>query len=184
MRAVILSSMKMFKITIPRLMAIHFLLSGLILFLAGEGFSHRSSTAISIFQIPLFAWPIWFFFLGKGWKRAVSVSAAVFLSLVMLGGYLTKDKNLLERRRFTTPFGQIYFVQQFDYDHSKELPDQIVLERPLPFGFVKTIKLYHPKTSSIGKISEAKTHDNALVVKGTWGSYSFKYDNQQVQLVQ
>lgn len=179
-----LESMKMLKITVAKLMAIHFLISILIVFLAAEGFSHRSSTAISIFQIPLFAWPVWFFFLGQGWKRILSVSAACFFSLVMLAGYLFKDENLLERRRFTTPLGQIYVVQQFDSDHSKELPDRIDLEKPLPLGFVKTIKGYYPKTSSIGKILEAKVYDNALVVKGTRGSYTFEHNKNQLQLVQ
>ncbi|MBC7743088.1 MAG: hypothetical protein H7061_12885 [Bdellovibrionaceae bacterium] len=184
-RADMLGLMKMLKLTIPRLMAIHFLINVLLLLLVSEGFSHRSSAAKSILQIPLFAWPIWFFFLGQGWKRILSVSAAVVFSLVMVVGYLSKDENLLQRRRFTTSQGQVFIIQQFDFDHSKELPDQIALERPLPFGFTKTIESYHPKkNSSIGKISEAKVIDNTFVIKGEWGSYLFKHNGNQLQLVQ
>lgn len=164
-------------------MAVHFLISLLIIILGAEGFSHRSSTAVSIIQLPLFTWPIWFFFLGKGWTRALSVTMALFLCFVMAIGFLFKDENRLTRRRFITPFGQIYIVQQFDFDHSKELPDQINLEQPLPFGFTKTIKGYFPKTPEIGEIHDFKVHENTFEVKGAWGSYKFIHDGSQLQLV-
>lgn len=179
-----LGSMKVLNLNVQKLMAIHFLMSALILILAAAGFSHRSSTIVGIFQIPLFVWPIWFVFLGRGWKRALSVFAACFFSLVMLAEYLFQDENLLDRRRFTTRLGQIYVVQQFDFDHSEEMPDRIDLEEPLALGFVRTINRYFPKSLSIGKISEAKVYDNTLVVKGTSGSYSFKRNRNQLLLVQ
>ncbi|MBK7892284.1 MAG: hypothetical protein IPJ84_15995 [Bdellovibrionales bacterium] len=172
----------MFKTTIPRLMAIHFLLNVLILSIAG--ISHRSRAAESILTSPLFLWPIWFFFLGQGWKRALSVSFATVLSFAVLVVFLIKDENLIGRRRFATQLGQVYLVQQFDFDNSKELSDKIYIEKPLPFGFIKTIKSYFPKNSSIGRISEAKVHGTTFVVKGDWGSYFFKYNGDQLELVQ
>ena len=98
--------------------------------------------------------------------------------------FLVKNENRLERRRFITSLGQIYILQQFVFDHSEELPDQIDLEMPLPFGFVKAIKGYYPKNKSIGEISGAKFYDNTFEVKGAWGSYNFKLDGNQLQLVQ
>lgn len=177
-------TMKTLKVTLPRLMTLHFIISILILFLAAEGFSHRSTLATNLIQIPLFIWPVWFFFLGKGWRRAASVSVASLLSLVMLGAFLTKDENQLDRRRFTTSLGQAYIVQQFDFDHSKELPDQIELEQPLGFGFLKALRSYISKNPSIGKIQDARVHENSFEIIGTFGSYNFRHDGRQLQLIE
>ncbi len=79
--------------------------------------------------------------------------------------------------------GQIYILQQFDFDHSKELPDKVELEQPLPLGFVKRIKVFFPEGPSIGKIHEAKTSENAFEIYGTLGSYKFKRDGNELRLV-
>ncbi|MFZ3229031.1 MAG: hypothetical protein WA160_02410 [Pseudobdellovibrio sp.] len=181
--------MKMFKISIPRLMLIHFLLNVLILSIpylipSIAGIYHRSRIAESILASPLFLWPIWFFFLGQGWKRVLSVSFATVLSFAALWMFFIGDENTIESRRFATRLGQVYLVQQFDFDKSKELPDRIYIEKPLPFGFIKTIKSYIPENSSIGSIYETKVHGNTFVVKGHWGSYFFKHNGDQLELVQ
>ncbi len=168
--------MKNFKSLVPKLMTFHFLIILLIFFLETEGFSHRSSTVVSLIQLPFFTWPIWFFFLGKGWTRFLSITMAAVLCFVMMIGFLFKDENRLTRRRFITPFGQIHIVGQFDFDHSKELPDEINLERPMLFGFTKRIKGYIPKDNGIGEIHEFKVHENTFEIKGAWGSYKFIHD--------
>lgn len=171
------------KPTVTKIMIFHFALSITILFLALIGFSHRSTTVVTILQLPLFAWPLWLFFIGKGWVRALSFAMGLVFSLVMLAGFLFKDENRIGRRRFVSSLGQIYVVQQFDFDGSKELPDKVELERQLPLGFIKTIKGFFPETPSIGEISEAHEDENALELKGACGSYKFRFDGAQLQLV-
>lgn len=171
------------KINLYKLMLIHFIVSISILLAGAAGLSHRSAAALSIIQLPLYVWPIWFFFLGKGWKRIIVIPVAAFVSFIMLLGFLLKDENILSKRRFTTSLGQIYVVTQFDFDRSEELPDQITLEKPLPFGFVKTLTYYQHKISSIGKIHEVKSQNNSLELRGDWGSYRFLHDGSQLQLI-
>lgn len=176
--------MAKFKMSVPRWMLLHFLISILILYLGFEGFSHRSSLAVGLFEIPLFIWPAWFLFWGKGWIRIVPITFGLFFLFIMAIGFLTKDENRLGRRRFETPFGQIFVVQQFDFDRSHELPDKISVEKILPLGFVKTVDTFSQDKPSIGQIHAVKIYDDKLELTGDWGLYKFKHDGNRLKLLE